>query len=75
MYIYIKMGDTYEVGYYLIKYNHSHEPYNQWYMESDHRTIREAAARVNYLNGGTGQPQQRLDPYSGWEPVRHYAHY
>lgn len=35
----------YTVGYY-------HPVTGQWNAESDHRTREQAAARVNYLNGG-----------------------
>tara|TARA_B110001454_G_scaffold186587_1_gene183481 strand:- start:903 stop:1100 length:198 start_codon:yes stop_codon:yes gene_type:complete len=54
MYIYFKIGDVYEVGYHLTKYNNEGKPYNQFYNETRWPTPEEAAARVNYLNGGTG---------------------
>ena len=60
MYIYLKHNDGsdrgYEVGYYLTKYSHDGKPYNQFYCETRWPTPEEAAARVNYLNGGTGHP-------------------
>ena len=56
MYIYLKTGheETWETGYHLTKYSHDGRPYNQWFPESVWNTPDEAAARVNYLNGGTG---------------------
>ena len=59
-YIYINHNDGsdrgYEVGYHLTKYSHGGKPYNQFYCETRWATPEEAAARVNYLNGGTGDP-------------------
>ena len=55
-YIYIQHNDTYEVGYYLVKHGHSGTPYNQFHSETVWATPEEAAARVNYLNGGIGNP-------------------
>lgn len=51
-YIYIRIGNTYEVGYYLTKYGHKGQPYNQWQKETVWATPDEAAARIHYLNGG-----------------------
>lgn len=53
MYIYIQdvdhPGINYLVGFYL--------PGTAIFLkESEHASIRSAAARVNYLNGGTGEP-------------------
>ena len=58
MYIYIKSGinGDWESGYYLTKYSHDGRPFIQWFPESIWDTADEAAARVNYLNGGTGHP-------------------
>ena len=59
MYIYVKAGlaaTTWETGYYLTKYSHDGRPYIQFFPESVWDTPDEAAARVNYLNGGTGHP-------------------
>ena len=60
MYVYITTGPTnseYQVGYYTTKYSHDNTPYLAFNKESTHRTAKAAATRVNYLNGGTGQPQ------------------
>ena len=56
MYIYLKAGhtDTWETGYYLTKYSHDGRPFIQFFCESVWDSPTEAAARVNYLNGGTG---------------------
>ena len=56
MYVYVKIGDAWEAGFYLTKYNHDGQPYNQFMSETRWPTPEEAAARVNYLNGGTGHP-------------------
>jgi hypothetical protein len=67
MYVYITTGprnDQYEVGFYTTKYAHDNTPYLAWNGESTHNTIKAASARVNYLNGGTGEPPKRPDPYS-----------
>ena len=59
MYVYVKVGiagTTWESGYYLTKYSHDGRPYVQFFPESVWSTVDEAAARVNYLNGGTGHP-------------------
>ena len=59
MYIYVKASlnePTWETGYYLTKYSHDGRPYIQFFPESAWDTPDEAAARVNYLNGGTGHP-------------------
>jgi hypothetical protein len=65
MYIYITTHkNTYEVGYHLTAYLPTGQPYNQWNTESEHHTIKEAAARVNYLNGGTGEPPKRPTTYA-----------
>lgn len=46
MYVYIRSEPgVYTVGFY--------DPTGQWHAESDFGTTVEAAARVNYLNGGT----------------------
>ena len=75
MYVYIKLGNGYEVGYHLTKYSHDGTPYNQFYSESVWATPEEAAARLNYLNGGTGHPAwmgigkegKHPEPYTGGE--------
>ena len=51
-YIYIRIGKTYEVGFYMTKYSYDNKPYNQWHMETAWATADEAAARIHYLNGG-----------------------
>ena len=56
MYVYIKIGDSFHAGFYLTKYSHDGKPYNQFMTETGWPTEGEAAARVNYLNGGTGHP-------------------
>ena len=59
MYVYVKVGiagTTWESGYYLTKYSHDGRPYVQFFPESVWSTVDEEAARVNYLNGGTGHP-------------------
>lgn len=58
MYVYVKAGHTgtWESGYYLTKYSHDGRPFIQFFPESVWNTVDEAAARVNYLNGGTGHP-------------------
>ena len=53
-YIYLKIDNAWEVGYHLTKYANDGRPYNQFYNETRWSTPEEAAARVNYLNGGTG---------------------
>ena len=79
MYVYITTGprdDQYEVGFYTTKYSYDGQPYLAFNSESTHHTIKAAAARVNYLNGGTGQPPTRpytdtwRNPYktAGWQP-------
>ena len=65
MYVYITTGPTnseYQVGYYTTKYSYDGKPYLAFNSESTHHTPQDAAARVNYLNGGTGIQQQK---YSG----------
>jgi hypothetical protein len=48
MYVYIKSEPgIYTVGFYT--------PGNKWVAESDHSSARDAAARCNYLNGGSGE--------------------
>jgi hypothetical protein len=67
MYVYITTGPTnnqYKVGYYTTKYSHDGKPYLSFTSESTHHTIKAAAARVNYLNGGTGEPQTRPNAYT-----------
>jgi hypothetical protein len=69
MYVYITTGptnDEYQVGFYTTKYSYDGKPYLAFNSESTHKTAKEAAARVNYLNGGTGQAQQRPSPYDSW---------
>ena len=67
MYIYIKThNNTYEVGYYLTAYSHTGQAYNQWHTESTHNTIKAAAARVNYLNGGTGEEPTKRNSWTEW---------
>ena len=56
MYVYIKIGDVWEAGFYLTKYSHDGTPYNQFMSETRWANEWAAAARVNYLNGGTGGP-------------------
>jgi|TARA_B110001454_G_scaffold175281_1_gene167000 hypothetical protein len=56
MYVYIKLGNSYQAGFYLTKYGHDGSPYNQFMTETGWPTAGEAAARVNYLNGGSGHP-------------------
>ncbi len=41
----------FEVGHY--------DPKGQWHIEHRYSDINQAAARVNYLNGGTGELQTR----------------
>ena len=68
MYVYITTGprnDEYEVGFFTTKYSYDGKPYLSWNRESTHRTANKAAARVNYLNGGTGTPPQH-SPYEPW---------
>ena len=75
MYVYIKIGQSFEVGHHLTKYSHDGTPYNQFYSESAWATPEEAAARLNYLNGGTGHPAwmgigkegKHSNPYTGGE--------
>ena len=67
MYVYITTGPTnseYQVGFYTTKYSYDGKPYLAFNSESTHHTPQDAAARVNYLNGGTGQPPKQPDPYS-----------
>ena len=51
MYVYIKHGNneytTYHVGFY--------DPIGLFIEESRHTSIRDAATRTNYLNGGDGR--------------------
>jgi hypothetical protein len=47
VYFYSAGGGCYVVGFY--------SPDGEWHPESDHATGDAAAARVNYLNGGTGK--------------------
>jgi hypothetical protein len=82
MYVYITTGPTnsqYDVGYYTTKYSYDGKPYLSFTSESTHHTTQAAAARVNYLNGGTGQPPTHPTPYAdtwrnpyknrpGWQP-------
>lgn len=78
MYVYIATGSTneqYEVGFYTTRYSYDRKPYLAWNTESTHRTVREAAARVNYLNGGTGQSQQRSNQYDPWQNPYKAQHY
>ena len=56
MYVYILAGpqrDQYEVGFYTTAYAYDKTPYLSWNRESTWETVAHAAARVNYLNGGT----------------------
>ncbi len=56
MYVYIKIGDTFQAGFYMTKYSHDGSPYNQFMSETVWANEWAAASRVNYLNGGTGAP-------------------
>ena len=56
MYVYIQLGNSYQAGFYMTKYSHDGSPYNQFMTETGWPTAGEAAARVNYLNGGSGHP-------------------
>jgi hypothetical protein len=56
MYVYIKIGEYWETGFYLTKYGHDGKPYNQFYSETRWANQWAAASRANYLNGGTGAP-------------------
>ncbi|MDP7358616.1 MAG: hypothetical protein QF828_09365 [Pseudomonadales bacterium] len=56
MYVYIKIGDVWEAGFYLTKYSYDGTSYNQFMSETRWANEWAAAARVNYLNGGTGAP-------------------
>jgi len=48
MYVYIKSEpQLYTIGFY--------DPSGKWQPESDHGSIKEAAERVHYLNGGEQQ--------------------
>jgi len=70
MYVYITTGpanDRYQVGFYTTRYSYDNTPYLAWNTESTYRTVKEAEARVNYLNGGTGQAQQHPNPYDAWK--------
>lgn len=52
MWVYVKSEsepDLFTVGHY--------RPDGTWVAESDHKFDYEAAARVNYLNGGTEPPE------------------
>lgn len=52
MYVYKKNSDdpvSYSVGFF--------KPDGHFHMESEHDSLEAAAARVNYLNGGTGGAQ------------------
>ena len=69
MYVYITTGpanDQYQVGFYTTRYSHNDTPYLAWNTESTHSTVKKAAARVNYLNGGTGQPQKHSTTPTPW---------
>ena len=78
MYVYRDNGHSggYTVGYHQMKWKHDGTPYTEWQEESKHHTKKEAAARVNYLNGGTGREEknpsaaQWRNPYKtkGWLP-------
>lgn len=46
MYVYIKKEEGLCVGFYM--------PNGEFYIESQYTNPKEAASRVNYLNGGTG---------------------
>lgn len=51
MYVYISQDDRYIVGFFT--------PAGNFVQEiDDHANVRLAAARVNYLNGGTGELQK-----------------
>ena len=60
MYVYRDNGHSggYTVGYHQMKWKHDGTPYTEWQEESKHTTKKEAAARVNYLNGGTGREEK-----------------
>ena len=47
MYVYIKIGDVWEAGFYLTKYSHDGTPYNQFMGETRWANEWAAAARVN----------------------------
>ena len=78
MYVYKEngQGGGYSVGYYLTKWKYDGSPFNEWQEESSHYTVKAAAARVNYLNGGTGREEKNpyaehwRNPYKnkGWQP-------
>lgn len=77
MYVYRENGHTggYSVGYHMMKWKTDGTPYTEWQEESKHTTRKQAAARVNYLNGGTGQEENPYtdhwrNPYKnkGWQP-------
>jgi len=78
MYVYIKSGHPegkWLVGFYMTKYSHDNKPYNEFITESDWTNQKDAACRVNYLNGGTGEPQKRPTPYyDAWRNPYKTAH-
>lgn len=55
MWVYIETdgGKLYTVGFYGPADSEGHAP---WESDSDHDERQEAARRVNYLNGGNGDP-------------------
>ncbi len=69
MYVYITTGPTnseYQVGFYTTKYSYDGKPYLAFNSESTHHTIKAAAARVNYLNGGTGEEPTKRNSWTEW---------
>lgn len=47
MWVYCEIGSRWVVDYFM--------PDKEWFADSDYETKEDAAARVNYLNGGTGE--------------------
>ena len=79
MYVYIKGWQEegrWLVGFYMTKYSHDGKPYNEFITESEWINQKEAAARVNYLNGGTGDTQVRPNAYAdAWRNPYKAQHY
>ncbi len=59
MYVYKTTETGWEVGHYTTQQGETH-----WHTETLHKTQQAAIQRVNYLNGGTGQPQTKT--YETW---------
>jgi hypothetical protein len=63
MWVYLKTeSGSYSTGLWTVGF---YDPEGRWHAESDYDNREEAAARVNWLNGGTGQLSTRIEvrPY------------